>query len=164
MEWSSRHRRCRRLMVQWVYVLTIIQLIKYASLLRYMVWLSTLYLIFILSMLAKIKDKMALASTLSRMSGHGCCRQDNAVVRGSAARCAKWRHNASFVSSEGNSSLNLGPYFFLANRLLRRASTFGTSNWTYSSSSSSCPSFCISSRSSSLRSSSSSPRARPMTC
>lgn len=53
-------------------------------------------------------------------------------------------------------------HFFLANLLLSNARTFGTSNWTYSSSNSSCPSFCISRRSSSFRSSSSSPRARPV--
>ena len=51
--------------------------------------------------------------------------------------------------------------FFLAKRLLRSAKTLGTLNWTYSRSRSSWLSFCISSRSSSLRSNSRSPRLRP---
>lgn len=52
--------------------------------------------------------------------------------------------------------------FFLAKRLFKSAKTFGTLNWTYSRSRSSWPSFCISKRSSSLRSSSRSPRLRPI--
>lgn len=51
--------------------------------------------------------------------------------------------------------------FFLAKRLLRSASTFVTLNCTYSRSRSSWLSFCISRRSSSLRSSSRRPRFRP---
>jgi hypothetical protein len=51
--------------------------------------------------------------------------------------------------------------FFRANRLLSKLSTFGTLNWTYSRSRSSWLSFCISSKSSSLRSSSNRPRLRP---
>ena len=53
-------------------------------------------------------------------------------------------------------------YFFLANRLLSNVKTFATLNWTYSRSRFSCPSFCISKRSSSFKSNSSSPRARPV--
>lgn len=55
-------------------------------------------------------------------------------------------------------------HFFLVKRLLSSASTFGTLNCTYSRSSSCWPSFCISRRSSSLRSSSRSPRLRPANC
>lgn len=55
------------------------------------------------------------------------------------------------------------PYqpFFLEKRLLSRAKTFETLNCTYSRSRSSWLSFCISRRSSSFRSNSSNPRARP---
>lgn len=56
---------------------------------------------------------------------------------------------------------NLYHPFFRAKRLFRRANTLVTLNWTYSRSRSSRLSFCISRRSSSLRSSSSKPRARP---
>ena len=51
--------------------------------------------------------------------------------------------------------------FFLAKRLFSSANTFGTLNCTYSRSSASWLSFCISRRSSSFRSNSSSPRLRP---
>ena len=51
---------------------------------------------------------------------------------------------------------------FRAKRLLSSASTLDTLNCTYSRSRSSCCSFCISSRSSSLRSNSSKPRLRPL--
>ena len=54
--------------------------------------------------------------------------------------------------------------FFLAKRLFRSASTFGTLNWTYSRSSASWLSFCISRRSSSFRSSSRRPRVLPNQC
>ena len=52
--------------------------------------------------------------------------------------------------------------FLRANRLLSSASTLGTLNCTYSRSRSSWLSFCISSRSSSLRSNSRRPRFRPV--
>lgn len=51
--------------------------------------------------------------------------------------------------------------FFRAKRLLSRARTRETLNWTYSRSRSSWLSFCISSKSSSFRSSSNRPLARP---
>lgn len=54
-------------------------------------------------------------------------------------------------------------FFFLANLLLRSASTFGTLNWTYSRSNSSWLFCCISRRSSNFRSSSRRPRLRPET-
>lgn len=52
--------------------------------------------------------------------------------------------------------------FLRAKRLFSNARTFDTLNWTYSRSSASMLSFCISRRSSSLRSSSSRPRFRPL--
>ena len=67
-----------------------------------------------------------------------------------------------FVAPNWGLSRSSDAYFLRAKRLLRRASTLPTSNCTYSRSRSSWPSFCISSRSSSLRSSSSRPRARPI--
>jgi hypothetical protein len=56
------------------------------------------------------------------------------------------------------------PYhpFFLAKRLFSNTNTLLTLNWTYSRSRSSWLSFCISSKSSSLRSSSRRPRLRPL--
>jgi len=59
------------------------------------------------------------------------------------------------------SSLSHHPRF-RAKRLLSSVSTLVTLNCTYSRSRSSCCSFCISSKSSSLRSSSSNPRFRPL--
>jgi len=58
--------------------------------------------------------------------------------------------------------VEIAPHFFRANRLLSRARTLDTSNWTYSRSRSSWPSFCISSKSSNFKSNSSNPRARPL--
>ena len=60
-----------------------------------------------------------------------------------------------------SSQVSVHQPFFLANRLFRWAKTLGTLNWTYSRSRSSWLSFCISRRSSSLRSNSRRPRLRP---
>lgn len=90
------------------------------------------------------------------------CQSRNWVSRAKIGSTSAGRKNTTFNFLSMRCSWLVHHPFFRAKRLFSNANTFGTLKWTYSKSRASWLSFCISRRSSSLRSSSSSPRLRPV--